>query len=175
MTDIKKIDIIKNQFLSATQEVKAMEKNVIISIQGLQSYEGSDDDRIELVTEGQLADHGEGGLILSYQESELTGMEGTETLLHMDPDGTVTLLRTGQFNSQMIFQQGRRHLSLYQTPYGDMAIGVLADRVRNTMSMNGGELEIAYAIEIDNAVAGRSLFKVQVREDTRPRRGCLPQ
>ena len=81
-----------------------MEKNVIISIKGLQSMESGGDDRIELVTEGRLADHGDGGVILSYQESELTGMEGTETILHMDPDGTITLLRTGQFNSQLLIR-----------------------------------------------------------------------
>ena len=152
-----------------------MEKDVIISIQGLQTFEDTGDDCIELVTEGRLTDHGEDGLILSYQESELTGMEGTETILHMDPDGTITLLRTGQFNSQMIFQEGERHLSLYQTPYGDMAIGILAQHIRNTLDINGGELEIAYAIEIDNAMAGRNLFKVQVREDNRSKGVRLPQ
>lgn len=152
-----------------------MEKNVIISIKGLQSFQGSGDDSIELVTEGRLVDHGEEGLILSYQESELTGMEGTETVLHMDPDGTITLLRTGQFNSQMIFQQGERHLSLYQTPYGDLAVSILADRVRNTLNMDGGELEISYAIEIDNTLAGRNLFKVSVREDSRSKGFSLPQ
>ena len=152
-----------------------MEKNVIISIKGLQSFQGSGDDSIELVTEGRLVDHGEEGLILSYQESELTGMEGTETVLHMDPDGTITLLRTGQFNSQMIFQQGERHLSLYQTPYGDLAVSILADRVRNTLNMDGGELEISYAIEIDNTLTGRNLFKVSVREDSRSKGFSLPQ
>jgi len=152
-----------------------MEKNVIISIKGLQSMEGGGDDHIELVTEGRLTDHGEGGLILSYQESELTGMEGTETVLHMDPDGTITLLRTGQFNSQMIFQQGERHLSLYQTPYGDLAISILAHRIHNTLNMDGGDLEIAYAIEIDNNPIGRNLFRIHVREDNRTRGIRLPQ
>ena len=55
-----------------------MEKDVIISIQGLQHYAGMDSDNIELVTEGKLED-AEGALRLSYQESELTGMEGTVT------------------------------------------------------------------------------------------------
>lgn len=149
-----------------------MEKNVIISIRGMQSFEGSPDDCIELVTEGRLADHGEEGLILSYQESELTGMEGTQTILHMDPDGTVTLLRTGQYNSQMIFQQGERHLSLYQTPYGDLAVGILTDRIRNSLNMQGGKLEVAYAIEVDNAPVGHNLFQIEVRDSGR---APLPQ
>ena len=54
-----------------------MENNVIISIQGKQSFEAQDDDTIELVTEGCLEPDGDDGYTLSYQESELTGLEGT--------------------------------------------------------------------------------------------------
>lgn len=144
-----------------------MEKNVIISIQGMQSYEGAGEDAVELVTEGRLLDCGEDGLSLSYQESELTGMEGTLTTFQVEKSGRVTLLRMGEFNSQMVFEEGRRHLSLYQTPYGDLSIGVLANKVRNTLGMSGGDLEIDYAIEIDHALAGQSLFRIHVREDRR--------
>ena len=51
-----------------------MENNVIISIQGKQSFEAQDDDTIELVTEGCLEPDGDDGYTLSYQESELTGL-----------------------------------------------------------------------------------------------------
>ena len=148
-----------------------MEKNVIISIKGMQNYDGAGDDAIELGTEGRLLDCGDDGLSLSYQESELTGMEGTLTTFQVEKNGRVTLLRMGEFNSQMVFEEGRRHLSLYQTPYGDLSIGVLANKVRNTLGMSGGDLEIDYAIEIDHSLAGQSLFRIHVREDRRPDHG----
>ena len=148
-----------------------MEKNVIISIKGMQAYEGSGDDSIELVTEGRLLDCGDDGLSLSYQESELTGMEGTLTTFQVEKSGRITLLRMGEVNSQMVFEEGRRHLSLYQTPYGDLSVGILANKVRNTLNMSGGELEIDYAIEIDHALAGQNLFQIKVREDNRPIHG----
>lgn len=152
-----------------------MEKDVIITVCGLQSYEGAEDDTIELVTEGRLTDYGGGTLVLSYQESELTGMEGTETVIHMEEDGKITLVRTGQFNSQMIFEEGERHLTLYQTPYGDLAVGVRTDRLKNTVDMDGGELEISYGIEVDNVMTGKSLLKIKVREDGRNKAVRLPQ
>jgi len=148
-----------------------MEKNVIISIKGMQAYEGTGDDSIELVTEGRLLDCGEDGLSLSYQESELTGMEGTLTTFQVEKNGRITLLRMGEVNSQMVFEEGRRHLSLYQTPYGDLSVGVLANKVKNTLNMSGGELEIDYAIEIDHILAGQNLFHIKVREDNRPGHG----
>ena len=91
-----------------------MEKDVIISIKGTQKYENADPDVIELVTEGRLEREGS-SYTLSYQESELTGLEGTLTTFQIEPE-RVTLLRVGEYNSQMVFQEGRRHMAMYNTP-----------------------------------------------------------
>lgn len=140
-----------------------MENNVIISIQGKQSFQAQEDDTIELVTEGCLSPDGDGSYTLSYQESPLTGLEGTLTTFQIEP-GRVTLLRVGEVNSQMVFEEGRRHLSMYDTPYGALSIGVNTRRMRNELGANGGSIEIDYAIEIDHALAGQNLFRIQVRE-----------
>ena len=71
-----------------------MEKNVIISIKGVQRLEDADPDTMELVTEGRLEQDGN-SYTLSYQESELTGLEGTLTTFQVEPD-RVTLLRVGE-------------------------------------------------------------------------------
>ena len=47
------------------------------------------------------------------------------------------MLRQGSVNSQMIFEVGRKHLSLYDTPYGAMEIGVSAKKVRSTIGGDG--------------------------------------
>lgn len=127
-----------------------MENNVIISIQGKQSFEAQGDDTIELVTEGCLEPDGDDGYTLSYQESELTGLEGTLTTFQIERD-RVTLLRVGEVNSQMVFEEGRRHLSMYR-------------KMRAELDARGGSIEIDYAIEIDHALAGQNLFRIHVRE-----------
>ena len=139
-----------------------MEKEVVISIKGMQSYEGALPDVIELVTEGRLARDGS-GYTLSYQESELTGLEGTLTTIQVDGE-QVTLLRVGEFNSQMVFQEGRRHLSMYNTPYGAMAIGVHTRHLLAELNDQGGDIEVDYSIEVDHALAGRSVFHINVKE-----------
>lgn len=140
-----------------------MENNVIISIQGKQSFEDQEPEVIELVTEGRLAPDGADGYTLSYQESELTGLEGTLTTFQIEPE-RVTLLRMGEVNSQMVFEEGRRHLSMYDTPYGALSVGISTRRMRYDLGNSGGSIEINYAIEIDHAVAGENLFRIQVRE-----------
>lgn len=139
-----------------------MEKDVIISIKGTQKYDGGEPGAVELVTAGRLAQD-EAGYTLSYQESELTGLEGTLTTFQVEPD-RVTLLRVGEFNSQMVFQEGRRHLAMYNTPYGSMTIGVNTRHLQADLTECGGDIEIDYAIEIDHTVAGRNVFQINVRE-----------
>ena len=141
-----------------------MTENVIISIKGKQLYAESSPDEIELVTAGTLKRDSRGGFTVSYQESELTGLEGTTTKLHIH-GGKVTLLREGNINSQMVFEEGRRHLSMYETPYGELSIGVNTRRMRSTLGEAGGDLEIDYAIEIDNLLAGQNLFRMNVKKN----------
>ena len=139
-----------------------MEKDVVISIKGIQKYEGQDSDTIELVTEGRLT-RDEGGYTLSYQESELTGLEGTLTTIQVEGE-QVTLMRVGEVNSQMVFEEGRRHLSMYDTPYGALSVGINTRKMRAELDARGGSIEIDYAIEIDHALAGQNLFRIHVRE-----------
>ena len=68
-----------------------MEKDVIISIKGTQKYDGGEPGAVELVTAGRLAQD-EAGYTLSYQESELTGLEGTMTTIQVEGE-QVTLMR----------------------------------------------------------------------------------
>ena len=139
-----------------------MEENVIISIKGSQLYEGQDPDVTELVTAGTLRREQE-GYTIAYQETELTGLEGTLTTFQIER-GRITLLRMGSVNSEMVFEVGRKHLSMYETPYGALAVGIETRRLKNTVDEAGGDLEIDYAIEIDNLLAGKSLFQLNVKK-----------
>ena len=140
-----------------------MDKSVIISIRGIQSLNDDPPEVVELVTEGRLMDCGDAGYTLSYQESEITGLEGTLTTFQVEPD-CITLMRMGEFNSQMVFQPGRRHFSMYNTPYGALSIGINTKKMRADLDESGGQIEINYAIEIDHAVAGENAFHIDVRE-----------
>jgi uncharacterized beta-barrel protein YwiB (DUF1934 family) len=148
-----------------------MKQPVILSIRGQQTVDNDEPEVVELVTEGVLSGGDDGAFTLTYQESELTGMDGTRTTFQVE-QGRVTLLREGQVNSEMVFEEGRRHLSLYNTPYGALSVGVNTHRMKVRLDQGDGEIEIVYAIEIDHAVAGQNLFQISIK----PRNGqTLPQ
>lgn len=140
-----------------------MTKDVIISIKSKQAMSGSEDDAIELITEGRLTCRDKGGYLLSYKESSLTGLEGTRTTFRVEPE-KVSLIRTGTVCSQMVFELGRKHTSLYETPYGRMEVGISTQKLDVDLTERGGNLEVDYAIEIDHSLAGRNLFSIHVKE-----------
>lgn len=143
-----------------------MTENVIISIRGEQIFDGQEPDVTELVTAGTLEHDPQEGYCLSYQESELTGMEGTRTEFRVK-GRQVTLTRSGGVNSVMVFEEGARHFSMYETPFGALAVGVNTRRMRADLNPAGGEIEIDYALEINHSVTGLNLFHIRVKQAPR--------
>ena len=140
-----------------------MTENVIISIRGEQIFDGQEPDVTELVTAGTLEHDPVEGYCLAYQETELTGMEGTRTEFRVK-DRQITLTRSGGVNSVMVFEEGARHLSMYETPFGALSVGVNTRRMRADLNSAGGEIEIDYALEINHSISGLNQFHIQVKK-----------
>ena len=134
---------------------------VLLSIRGEQYFDGIDPDETELMTEGTMA-LTEDGMVLSYEESELTGMEGTTTTCEVKGP-RVTLTRSGAVNSQMVFEEGRQHTSLYETPFGELSVDIQTSELKHNLSERGGLMEIKYSIAVEHTVTGRNCFKIRVR------------
>ena len=138
-----------------------MKHPVILSICGRQSYLDQEPDMIELVTEGTM-EFIDGGWNIVYEESELTGLQGVTTTFRVESD-RVILNRTGGLNSQMIFQEGVAHESLYQMEFGALMLRVCATRVMADLMEDGGMVDLVYTIEIENSAAGTIDYHLEIR------------
>ena len=134
---------------------------VILSIRGRQAYQDQEPDVIELVTEGTL-EHEKSVWVITYEESDLTGLAGVTTAFRIGPRG-VALKRTGRLQSQMIFREGIRHESLYQMEFGALMIAVQAQKIQSDLNEQGGTVDITYAIEIENAASGTVEYHLDVK------------
>lgn len=139
-----------------------MEKEIILFVRGEQTYDSAAPEVTELATEGVMTMDG-GEISLTYQESEITGMEGTTTRFVIQGD-TVVLERTGMIVSRMEFKQGERSSSFYETPWGTMAVDVATTKLAHRLTERGGVMEIAFTIAINHQVTGENRFKIRVRE-----------
>lgn len=138
-----------------------MKKDVWLSISSKQQFTGCDEEQIDLVTAATLYERG-GKYYIAYEESELTGLEGTRTTVKLDGK-SVALIRTGAYPSHMLFAEDERHVGLYQTPVGsEMTIATHTSCVRNTVDEDGGKLVIDYTVEVDHSLMGEHHFEMVV-------------
>lgn len=138
-----------------------MKKNVVLRICGKQFYEGQEPEVIELVSEGTLEQLATGWEIC-YEESSLTGMEGVTTIFRVEPD-KITLIRTGKLHSQMVFQPGVLHESLYQMEFGTLMITVCASKMSYAIDENGGTVDLTYGIDIEQSAGGLVEYHLDIR------------
>ncbi|MEF2701015.1 MAG: DUF1934 domain-containing protein [Oscillospiraceae bacterium] len=139
-------------------------KKVIIKIVGSQADDAAQEpeELAEFTTEGRYI-CADGCGSFTYQESELTGMDGTRTTIEFTPRSAM-LTREGTVNSRMYFVRGQKNTFLYETPYGTATVGLETQRYCSTLSEHGGELEIGYVVDFDHAFVGRNQLKINITE-----------
>ena len=104
---------------------------------------------------------------LVYAESELTGMEGSFTAIGFEPENPnlVSMIRTGPVRTAMTFEEGKRHICLYNTPFSEFEVCVRTIKVNNRL-LEENRLELDYLIEIHGAQAEHCKMTVTVRPGT---------
>ncbi len=139
-----------------------MSKNAIISILGSHIYDESED-VVEIVTPGTYSKQ-EDGFLITYDEPGESGEESSDVQTTIKTGmGCVVVTRTGEAVSQMIFEQGKRHVFYYHTEIGGMTVGVSASRVEVALDDElGGRIEIDYSVDFDNAVTGDNRFTLNL-------------
>ena len=138
-----------------------MTESVIISVEGTQKFIGEEKQVVQIVTDGTMKTEGD-TVYLSYEESEMTGMEGTTTTFEVKGP-RVILTRSGTVNSQMVFEEGRQHTSLYETPFGELSVDIQTSVLKHNLTERGGVMEIQYSIAVEHTVTGRNCFKIRVK------------
>ena len=150
-----------------------MRKNVSIDIVSRQfkldgdffaSDDGDDrEEKIEISTEGTLALE-DGRYTVSYDETELTGMDGAHTTLEFE-EGTpdvVTMTRSGSASTSMIFKENTRCMSTYETGVFPIEMCITTKSVENSLDINGGKIVIDYTVEIHGVCMERTYLTLTV-------------
>ena len=121
-------------------------KDILLRIVGSQGVGEKDGDQIEFVTEGHYTRKEDGSILLSYEETELSGMEGCTT--HLEVAGNrVRMSRSGEpvpVDTIMEFEKGKRYNGLYETAYGAIDMEILTNDVLNKLIVHtSGEASAA--------------------------------
>ena len=117
-----------------------MSKKAIISICSTQDI--GEKEKIEVVTVGEFSINGD-EFIATYDETEISGMEGTKTTLKIKGN-KVVLHREGTTSTKMEFQKNNTQVALYNTPYGMLELKTSTKELDLDVDEKGGNISIKY-------------------------------
>ena len=136
-----------------------MEKSAVISIRSFSDLDK--DEVIEVVTPGKF--HlGESEFKAVYEESEISGMDGTTTTLVIKDD-VLVLEREGSTSTRIKFKKGEDVISLYNTPYGMMNINISTKELDIDMDEDGGVIYTKYVLGLEGQPGITTELKVKIR------------
>lgn len=143
-------------------------KKARIMLTSSQWYDGKEQRPVRLSTIGTLHHRSEDdSWVVTYDESSATGMAGTRTSLSLYPDGQITLARTGEIEMQLSFNKGDQRLEQFETPYGLIRLSLLTHEAKGSLSNLGGNIELGYALAVDNRNAVSTKLYLEIEAEKR--------
>lgn len=123
-----------------------MTKDVLISISGMQISDGDSGD-VELITTGSY--YKKNGKHYVVYDEVLEGNEGVvKNTIKIHPD-RLDIIRRGSASVHMTFQQDRKNLSCYATPFGDMMVGIQTNQVVVKEDEDSLKVQVEYSLDLN--------------------------
>lgn len=139
-----------------------MNKEVLIHVRGLQMMETDDEQEpIEIVVPGQYYFRN-GSHYLRYEEMMDDSAETTVNYIKMSPNG-VEVRKQGQVNVHMVFEEGKKNKTFYNTPYGTLQMGIAATGLELKESENNIQMKVDYALDMNEEHVADCYLTVQAQ------------
>ena len=138
-----------------------MKKEAVIRIVSMQRTENGDNSG-EMTVTGTLTCEADKAIIEYIENNEETGPE--ETTITVFENDTVSIVRHGQFSSEMMVEKNVRHHTFYSTPYGELTMGIYGSQVEWSKDDKGGVLKMKYSLDFNNGFVSENTMKIYIEE-----------
>lgn len=116
-----------------------------------------------LITEGTYGSDEENSFLISYKDSDATGFNGSVTEISVKGNSLASIIRTGTANSDLVIEPGKKHHCHYETPYGEMAVGIYTHSIKNDLDSDGGRLYMKYTIDVNSSYMSDNEIIMNIR------------
>lgn len=139
-----------------------MEDNYLITVLGTQKVDG-ESDSIEVITTGDYRREGRRVTVTYPEFSEEDPNIRTDTTVTYDGE-QLSIERRGEICSRLILEKGRRHRCLYDTPMGQMMIGIFTDSIAADLDDSGGTIRAGYQLDFNNSAVSYNEFNITIKK-----------
>ena len=124
-----------------------MTKDVMISVSGIQFGPDVDGEKVEVITKGNYYKKRTKHYLLYDEITE--GIDGvTKNTVKFD-DKAFQLTKSGVTNVNMLFEENKRNITNYITPFGSITIGIDAHNIEVTETEEQIRIRIDYALDVN--------------------------
>lgn len=142
-----------------------MTKEVVVTLRGLQSGPDSGgDSQIETVLRGDYYRRNDKHYVLCEETVEGIAQR-VKSRLKFDAE-TVEVTRDGAVSAHMVFQENKKNLTAYQTPFGQILMGINTRKIRLTQCGERIVVEVDYTLEADGAFLSDCHMVMDIRSAT---------
>ena len=123
-----------------------MTKDVLISVTGTQ-FSNTPEEPVELITSGSYFKKNNKHYVIYDELIEDMGIT-TKNTLKFD-DSAFNLIRNRAVNPNMLFEENKRNITSYNTPFGSLSIGIDASKIDIKEEDERIDVDIDYAIDVN--------------------------
>ncbi|MBE5872592.1 MAG: DUF1934 domain-containing protein [Lachnospiraceae bacterium] len=138
-----------------------MNKEVLISVKGLQFSVGEHTDTVETINKGEYYKKDDKHYILF--DEVLEGFDNPVRNLIKCSEGSCIVNKKGVINVNMLFEEKKRNLTNYATPFGGVMIGIDTYRIELEESEEELNIRIDYALEANYEHLANCKLEIAVR------------
>ena len=124
-----------------------MTEDIIVSVKGLHTMENVDEEEIEVISAGKYYFRNGKHYIL-YEEMAEGSNEAIRNRITLK-DGILEVQKKGPVSSKMVFERGKKNMSWYNTPFGNLLAGVDVVSMEVTEEENLLEAVVQYDLEVN--------------------------
>ena len=139
-----------------------MDKEVLIHVRGLQMMDADgDQEPIEIVVPGEYYFRN-GSHYLRYEEILEDFAEPTINYIKFSDKG-MEVRKKGVVNVHMVFEQGKKNMTFYTTPYGTIEMGIAATNLDLKENESGLNMKVDYALDMNEEHVADCYLTVQAQ------------
>ncbi len=138
-----------------------MTKEVLLSLKGLQYQAGEGSDEIETITPAEYYNKNGNHYILYDEVTEETE-EPVKNIIKFRED-YLEVTKKGTVNVHMVFEEKKKNITNYTTPYGEIIVGVDTERVQMNQEEERILVQVEYALDVNYVHMADCTISVDVR------------
>lgn len=138
-----------------------MTKEVLLTISGLQLFDGEQGTPIEVVTAGDYY-YRNGKHYILYDEV-IEGCSGHIQNTVKIGEESLEVIKKGLTNVHMVFERNRKNHTCYTTPFGNLTVGIMAHQIQIKEQDTDIDVQVSYALDINDEYLADCSIQLNVK------------